>query len=60
MGGEIQQHETGGVRAQLALLPIRVHRGLFHGSLPVAEADDVPVGQVAETSKAPVLQHEMI
>lgn len=60
MGRKIQQHETGRVCAQLPVLPVRMHRRLSYRTLPVAEADDVHVGQIADTGKASVLQHEMI
>lgn len=60
VGRKIQQLETGRVRAQLQVLPVRMHRRLSYRTLPVAEADDVHVGQIADTGMASVLQHEMI
>ena len=49
VGGEIQHHEIGGIRAQRQVLPIRVHRRLLHGALPIAETDDLYVGKIAAT-----------
>lgn len=59
MGGESEQLEGSGVRTQLEILPIRVHRRLHNGSLPVSEADDLPLEQTQTARKAVVLQHEM-
>ena len=60
MGGEIQQLKTGGLSAQLEVLPVWMHRRLLYSSLPVPKTDDVHVGQVAKADKASVLQHEIV
>lgn len=60
MGGEIQQLKAGGVYPQLQVLPVRVHKRLLHSTLPVAEADDLHVGEAASDRETSVLQHEMM
>lgn len=60
MGREIQQYKTSRVCAQREVLPIWMYSRLLYSTLPVPEADDVHVGQIAGTSKASVLRYEMI
>ena len=59
VGGAVQQFKTCAVCAQLEILPIWVHRGLLHCTLPISKTDDMHVGQIAISRKTPVLQHEM-
>lgn len=59
VGREIQRNDAGEVRSQPKVLPVRLHRGLLHSSLPVAEADDLHVGKVAAGNEASVLRYEM-
>ncbi|MBA0630810.1 hypothetical protein Godav_002871 [Gossypium davidsonii] len=44
VGGKIQQLETGGVRAQLEILPVRMRGGLLHCPLPISKTNVMHVG----------------
>ena len=48
VGGAVRNQQHRALRAQLALLPGRVHGGLPDSALSVTAADAVHVGQVAE------------
>jgi hypothetical protein len=37
-----------------------MYRRLLHGSLPVPQANDLPLGKITKAGKASVLQHEMM
>ncbi|THG20765.1 hypothetical protein TEA_003839 [Camellia sinensis var. sinensis] len=59
VGRAVQQLKTSGVYPRLEVLPVWVHRRLLYSALPVSEADDVLVEQIATARPSSVLQHAM-
>jgi hypothetical protein len=44
VGGGLQCHCTGAVHPQLEVLPVRLRGLLLHGTLPVPQANAMPLG----------------